>query len=166
MLQSSGSFSIYLLGYYSKYFPGSFFVNFTAIGFADMVAPFYGNLLHKLLKTTKNVVTLELTITCVLSVVFILFAGDSPIKVMIGILLIRLNMISIAYLSYHIGSELFPIEYRSVAAGTMNFGGRSVGAAALIIVEYTKNPVLYILIICVPTVLAVIFMMRDRKSVV
>jgi hypothetical protein len=36
-IQSCGSFCAYLLAYYTKYLPGSFFSNYAMVGFADII---------------------------------------------------------------------------------------------------------------------------------
>lgn len=70
-----------------------------------------------------------------------------PIFVIFGILILRLNMSSLMNFGYHLNQHLFPVEYRSLASGTMNFIGRSIGAFSFILVEYTTQPVMFVLVI-------------------
>jgi hypothetical protein len=49
---------------------------------------------------------------------------------------------------YHINQVLFPVEYRSLASGTMNFIGRLIGATSVILCEYTSQPIMFVLVIC------------------
>jgi hypothetical protein len=40
--------------------------------------------------------------------------------------------------------RLFPAEFRSLASGSMNFVSRLLAASALIVVEYTQNPIVFV----------------------
>lgn len=86
---------------------------------------------------------------CTLYLFFV--SGENITLVMIGILVLRLNMQTMANIPYHINQLVFPTEYRAIASGVMNFGGRSIGALAMIICEYTSQPVFYILLMNVFT---------------
>ena len=56
---------------------------------------------------------------------------------------------------YHINQVLFPTEYRSLASGTINFIGRGFTALAVVLVEYTTQPVMFVLILAVSVFLAI-----------
>lgn len=49
---------------------------------------------------------------------------------------------------------LFPAEYRSLASGTMNFVCRGCTALAVLIVEYTSNPVMIVLMLSAALIFA------------
>ena len=61
--------------------------------------------------------------------------------------MLRLNMGTLQSFGYHINQLLFPTEYRSLASGTMNFIGRMFQASAVILVEYTSQPVMFALLL-------------------
>ena len=41
---------------------------------------------------------------------------------------------------------LFPAEYRSLASGSMNFISRGFTAVSVVLVEYTNNPIMFVLL--------------------
>ena len=57
ILNSGASFCNYLLGYYTKYFPGIFFVNYALIGLADCFTTAHAQLLSKYLTKTTTVIS-------------------------------------------------------------------------------------------------------------
>lgn len=73
LLNSACAFNNYLIGYYTKYFPGSFFFNYALIGIADAFTIVYVNLLSKYFTKISYVVNFVLGITIVLSLCFLFF---------------------------------------------------------------------------------------------
>lgn len=57
IINSACSFASYFLAYYTKYFPGSFFVNYTMIGIADCFTALFAQLLTKIFKKVTWVVS-------------------------------------------------------------------------------------------------------------
>lgn len=49
---------------------------------------------------------------------------------------------------------LFPAEYRSLASGTMNFVGRGFTATSVVLVEYTSQPIIFVLLMSIGLVFA------------
>lgn len=41
---------------------------------------------------------------------------------------------------------LFPAEYRSLSSGSMNFISRGFTAVSVVLVEYTNNPIMFVLL--------------------
>ena len=148
ILNSSSSFSSYFIGYYTKYFPGSFFVNYAIIGVADCFTSLHSAVLTKFFPKITNTLSFILLHSVFWCMVFVVVQEPYPMFVPFGILVLRLNMGTIANFGYHINQVLFPTEYRSLASGTMNFVGRSIGATSVILVEYTTQPVMFVLVIC------------------
>jgi hypothetical protein len=56
MLNSSCGFCAYLLGYYTKYFKGSFYVNYALIGIADGTTMVYAKLISRFYPKMTNVI--------------------------------------------------------------------------------------------------------------
>ncbi len=73
LLNSACAFNNYLIGYYTKYFPGSFFLNYALIGIADGFSIVYVNLLSKYFTKISYVVNFVLGITIILSLSFLFF---------------------------------------------------------------------------------------------
>lgn len=115
------------------------------LGVADAFTIVYVNLLSKYFTKIIYIVNFVMVITIVLSLLFIFLQDLHPIIVPIGIVFLRLQMASLQNYGNHINLLLFPAEYRSLASGTMNFIGRGFKAFAVIFVEYTNQPVVYVL---------------------
>ena len=56
IFNSAASFNAYLIGYYSKYVPGSFFINYAIIGLADCFATLYALILSKFIPKVTNLI--------------------------------------------------------------------------------------------------------------
>jgi hypothetical protein len=54
------SFCNYLVGYYSKYFPGSFFVNYAITGVADSLTGVYAKVLERFFPKVVDVIRFAL----------------------------------------------------------------------------------------------------------
>jgi hypothetical protein len=69
---SFSSFGYYLVGFYTKYSPGNVFVNFGALGVADMLA---GSILrlHQKLLSTRNAIRVLLAGATLFSLIFGLY---------------------------------------------------------------------------------------------
>jgi hypothetical protein len=73
LINSVCAFNNYLIGYYTKYFPGSFFVNYALIGLADALSIAYVNLLSRYFTKIIYVVNFVLGVTIALSLCFLFF---------------------------------------------------------------------------------------------
>jgi hypothetical protein len=90
LLNSACAFNNFLIGYYTKYFPGSFFVNYALLGVADAFTIVYVNLLSKYFTKIIYIVNFVMVITIILSLLFIFLQDLHPIIVPIGIVFLRL----------------------------------------------------------------------------
>jgi len=137
MISSAANFSSYLIGYYTKYFPGSFFVNYAIISLADCVTMIYVAVISLYIRRVRDVVRINLLLICACSAIYICFVSRYPILVPFGIFVMRVALGGITSYVYHMNQALFPTEFRSLASGCMNFVSRLFAASALIVVEYT-----------------------------
>lgn len=153
-----------MLAYYTKYFPGSFFINYSLLGVADVLTAPYTLILTKVFKNTKKVCNFILLSTVIWSVIFIVLIDQYPLSIVFGILTLRLNLASLGNLTYHICQQFFPTEYRSLVSGSMNFIGRSFGALALILVEYTQTPLNFVFLICLTSFITNKSLMREPTT--
>lgn len=101
MIASSSAFSSYLIGYYTKYFPGSFFVNYAILSVGDSVTMVYVAILSYYVKRVKNVIRLNLIAVIFFSVVYITFSDKYPILVPFGIFVLRVCLGSMPNYVYH-----------------------------------------------------------------
>jgi hypothetical protein len=138
LLNSCCAFCNYLVGYYTKYFPGNFFFNYAVLGVADAFTILYVHLISKYFKKLIYVINFGLISIVLWSSLFIGLQNLYPAVVPVGILALRLNLAALQNFGYHINQLLFPAEYRSLASGTMNFIGRGFTAISVIMVEYTN----------------------------
>ncbi len=82
MLVSSGAnFSSYMIGYYTKYFPGNFFFNYAIVACADSVSMMYITLISFYMRGVKNVVRINLLLICACSGICICFVSKYSILV-------------------------------------------------------------------------------------
>ena len=73
----------------------------------------------------------------------------------IMILLVRLQVTSIHNFGYHINQQLFPILIRGRAMGITNFVARPITGIATVVTEYTKQPLIYIIVFGSSSIFAV-----------
>lgn len=69
----SANFCSYMISYYTKYFPGSFFVNYAFVGVADFCFGPYSILLQKVFGSSKklaNFMLLNGIMWCLIVIVF------------------------------------------------------------------------------------------------
>jgi hypothetical protein len=147
LLNSTCAFNNILVGFYTKYFPGSFFFNYAVLGIADSVTLLYVHLLSTYLKKLIYIINFCLVVAVIWSAAFVGLQSLYPAVVPIGILFLRLNLAALQNFGNHINQMLFPAEYRSLAAGSMNFICRGFTALAVLLVEYTSNPVMIVLVL-------------------
>ena len=65
---------------------------------------------------------------------------------------------------YHMNQSLFPTEYRSKVSGTINFIGRGFTALSIILVEYTTQPIMFVLILCLATFFSISGLIRETPE--
>ena len=128
LISSAANFSSYLIGYYTKYFPGNFFVNYAILAFADCVTMIYLAVLSHYVRRVKDVVRINLLLICACSGTYICLVSRYPILVPFGIFVLRVALGGITNYVYHMNQALFPTEFRSLASGSMNFGSRLFAA--------------------------------------
>lgn len=102
LLNSCCAFCGYLVGYYTKYFPGNFFVNYAVLGIADGFAMLYVHFISKYLKKLIYVINFGLVSSVLWSTIFIGVQDIYPTLVPIGILALRLNLSALQCYGYHI----------------------------------------------------------------
>lgn len=146
LLNSCCAFCNYLVGYYTKYFPGNFFFNYAVLGIADAFTILYVHMISKRVKKLINILNFGLVSIVIWSLIFIGLQDLYPAIVPVGILALRLNLAALQNFGYHINQMLFPAEYRSLASGSMNFISRGFTAVSVVLVEYTNNPIMFVLI--------------------
>jgi hypothetical protein len=71
MVQSVSSFCNYLVGYYSKYFPGSFFINYAITGVADSLTGVYAKVLERYFPKVVDVIRFALMQAVIWCLIFI-----------------------------------------------------------------------------------------------
>jgi len=102
MLVSSGAnFSSYMIGYYTKYFPGNFFFNYAIVVSADSVSMMYITLLSFYVRGVKNVVRINLLLICAYSGIYICFVSKYQILVPLAIFLMRVTLSGNCNYVYH-----------------------------------------------------------------
>lgn len=92
LLNSCCAFCNYLVGYYTKYFPGNFFFNYGVIGVADAFTIIYVHSLSKCMKKLIHILNFGLACVIAWSILFIGLQDIYPQVVPIGILALRLNL--------------------------------------------------------------------------
>lgn len=142
-------FTVYLIVYYSKYYEGNFYINYSLQGFSDSLSMLYITFISRLFsKKTLLVSTLRLLVIAMICFtgihIFIsqssLFENSPQIKtilVPILILIIKLQVASIQNFGYHVNQQLFPILIRGRAMGITNFVSRPFAGLATVVTEYT-----------------------------
>jgi len=143
-------FVTYLIVYYTKYFQGNFYVNYSLQGFADSISLFYVMMFQRRYsKVTHTLYFLTYLIIC-LTISQILMNKYLPISwqstiLPFMILVIKLSVTGIQNYGYHINTSLFPVLLRGRAMGITNFVSRPFAGMATIVTEYTDSPLNYIL---------------------
>ena len=92
LLNSTCAFNNILVGFYTKYFPGSFFFNYAVLGVADSITLLYVQLLSKSLKRLIHIINFCLVVAVVWSAAFLGLQSMVPAVVPIGILFLRLHL--------------------------------------------------------------------------
>ena len=164
LLNSCCAFCNYLVGYYTKYFPGNFFFNYAVIGVADAFTILYVHLISKRVKKLINILNFGLASIVIWSIIFIGLQDVYPVIVPIGILALRLNLAALQNFGYHINQMLFPAEYRSLASGSMNFISRGFTAVSVVLVEYTNNPIMFVLLMSAGLIFALAGLITEPQS--
>ena len=90
-----------MIAYYTKYFPGNFFVNYAILSFADSVSMIYITLLSFYVRGVKNVVRINLLLICAYSGIYICFVSKYQILVPLAIFLMRVTLSGNCNYVYH-----------------------------------------------------------------
>ena len=75
-----------------------------------------------------------------------------------------MNLAALQNFGYHINQMLFPAEYRSLASGSMNFISRGFTAVSVVLVEYTSNPIIFVLLMSAGLIFALAGLITEPKS--
>ena len=142
----------YLIIYYSKYFKGSIYVNYSISGCAEMVSFIYVRVLLRK-RTVKEFLRFLISWIVILTMILIFFeeSGFIPDNILVVVMavmvfLIRLQVVSVSNYGYHINTQVFPILTRGKAYGITNFVSRPFAAMAPIVTEYSDKPLIFILV--------------------
>lgn len=90
-----------MIGYYTKYFPGTIFVNYTFVALGDCFSMIFLYFLTSYVDRVKNVVRTNLIIVCASSALYICFVSRYPILVPFGIFVLRTCECSLLNYIYH-----------------------------------------------------------------
>jgi hypothetical protein len=164
-LWTSQSFSYYLVGYYTKYFEGNFFVNYAMLGIADAFSFLYVKLLSHKYDTPKTLRFLLIGVIIGCSF-FALLSPTFPALIPVMIILIRMHVSSVLNFGYHINSFLFPILLRGNVFAVTNIVSRPFNALATIVVEYTKDPVAIVLFIATFSIFATLLIQKPPIKII
>ena len=146
LIWSSAGFITYLMSYYSKYFPGDFYINYAVQGLAEIMSMWYMKLLSVVTDSIQTHVNILMYKMIAFTLLLMLFTETSMFKVDHSmqttvvaslIFVIGLCSRSTQNYGYHINTELFPVMMRGQACGILNLVSRPFASAATIIVEYT-----------------------------
>lgn len=137
MLWSSQSFSYYLVGFYTKYFEGNFFVNYAMLGIADAIAFGYVKVLSTRFSTPSliRILLLGVLFGCFL---FLYVSEPYPSLIPFLIIIIRMHVSAVLNYGYYINSFLFPVLLRGNVYAITNVICRPFSALATLVVEYTR----------------------------
>lgn len=150
-LWASSGFISYLLSFYSKYFKGNVFVNFSMIGSSEALSMIWTSFLKSNLKL-KNLLVVFYVLIIVLSLILSFFINYGPeygslIIIPSLLLAIRLQSSSLSNYGYVLNCELFPVLVRSQVFGISNLVSRPFSAVSTIVTEYTKQPLIYCILV-------------------
>ena len=160
------TFSVYLIIYYSKYFKGNFFINYSAQGFSDCVTMVYVNYLSKKYQNSPNglskllkFLVISLVLLCCVQL-FITHSGLISDQILtfivpINIMLMRLNCTSVQNFSYHVNQILYPVLIRGKAFAYTTFASRPFGGLSIVLTEYTDKPMVFVLVYAASSLLVI-----------
>jgi len=121
VIWSSGGFIAYCICYYSKYFPGNFYINYAVQGLSNLLTMWYMKLLSKFWDSVKTHMNILIYTMIVFTLIMMLFTetsllenGSSLQTIIVAaiIFIISLNAIAIQNYGYHINTLLFPVSMR------------------------------------------------------
>lgn len=150
---SISGFVKYLLMYYSKYFPGSMFVNYSIQSFADIICMSYISLVNTYFKNIQEILKYLLTMVILFTMLqltnerFLYHCSWHTLSVPLLIFIIRLHVVGIQNYQYHANQILFPVDMRGEAFGLVNFVARPFAAFSTILCEYTSSPLSFVLVL-------------------
>lgn len=150
---SISGFVKYLLMYYSKYFPGSMFVNYSIQSFADIICMSYISLVNTYFKNIREILKYLLTMVILFTMLqltnerFLYHCSWHTLSVPLLIFIIRLHVVGIQNYQYHANQILFPVDMRGEAFGLVNFVARPFAAFSTILCEYTSSPLSFVLVL-------------------
>jgi len=116
IINSVTGFSMYLIGYYVKYFPGTIYTNMAILGIADTLAAIYMYVIGTTLKEVPTILRFLLSTTFFLSIVYsVMHALGHQLLLGFVIGMIRLSVTSTQCYSLDMTSYCFPVSLRTTA---------------------------------------------------
>lgn len=146
-LWASSGFIGYLIAYYSKYFKGDVFVNFTMAGLSDSLSMLYAAALTARFSLQTSILIFYILIIF-LSILMTLVLNNSSEEmalylVPIFVLAVRLQSSALQNYGYQIVQDLFSVLLRGQVYGITNLVSRPFSALSTILTEYTRQPLMY-----------------------
>lgn len=141
--------------YYSKYFPGSMFVNYSIQSLADILCMSYISVVNQYFKNIREILKYLLEMVILFTMMqltndrFLYHCSWHTASVPLLIFIIRLHVVGIQNYQYHANQILFPVDMRGEAFGLVNFVARPFTAFSTILCEYTSSPLSFVLILSV-----------------
>ena len=165
LLQVAVSFIFYLINYYLKDLPGSFYSNCVASSVADAIAN-VGCLYFLRILTVKNSFIFFFVICGISAVLVIIFeATENDNLIAIGVLGIKMGVTSAFCFVYFGLVFYFEPQYLGLAIGACNFIGRMSTIPSPIIAETEGNLPMYVtIILCGVAVLASAFLTETQTQ--
>lgn len=142
IIQSVTGFSMYMIGYYVKYFPGTIYRNMVILGLADTSAAIYMYVIGTSFKQVPVILKFILGTTLTLCIFYsVMFAVGHTLFLSLLIGLIRLSVTSAQCFSMDMIAYCFPPTLRITAFNLIQFNSRPFTVLALILVEYINFPI-------------------------
>jgi len=148
-LWSSSGFINYLLVYYSKYFQGNFFFNYSFQGGSEGLGLIWIGILTRWFNVVSMIRVVGILIVWFaliqLALMNYLPSQEQAWVLPIILMMLRLQVTSVRNYGYHINQYLFPVLVRGQVYGYVNFISRPFAALATVLTEYTSEPILFVL---------------------
>ena len=103
ILWSMSGFISYLIIYYTKYFEGSFFINYSVLGLADCLSLFWVGIISRRFRVIGVIVllTTSVIVLCILEMI-VSTNFDSAIMITIIVFMIRVQISGVQNYGYHL----------------------------------------------------------------
>lgn len=138
-------------------------MNFLMIGIGDGCSYIQVLILSAWLET-KKILRLLIIGQIVGCLFYLSIYNYFPVLIPVTIILIRLNIASLAYFLYLCNSYFFPITLRGTVLGLSNFIARPFAGVSTVLAEYTSNSPLIILFAAIVSGLSTFFINTPSKD--